>query len=111
MHCSLSCSYGHRTYKDRQTGERNGNRKLRQKETSFALGHPCDHVRDVRARSAVVMYAKLNDLGHGEFAAHRQFSAEEYNPGTEREENLAWISEYAVEILRQEWGSQVPIGP
>jgi hypothetical protein len=57
------------------------------------------------------MYAKFNDPGPGEFAAYPQFVAKEDIPRTQREENLDWISEYAVQILRKEWGSQVPIRP
>ena len=111
MRCSLSCSYGYRTDADRLTGERNGYRKLPQKETSFALDHPYDHVRNVRACGAVIMYAISNDLSPGEFAVYPQLVAKEDIPRTQREENLDWISEYAVEILRQQWGSQVPIRP
>ena len=111
MHCSLTCSYGHRTHADRLTGERNGYRKLPQKETSITLGNAYDHVCNVRPRSVVIMYAKPNDLDRGEFVAYTQQIAKEDSPRTQREENLAWISEYAVGILRQQWSSQVPIRP
>jgi hypothetical protein len=54
---------------------------------------------------------KSNDLNLGEFATHRKFAVTEDNLQIQREETLTWISEYAVQILRQEWGSPVSIRP